>query len=172
MGTAVRQIIITGVTVMEKTVSHVANCLMGSFYGVALARKLDMQYLQENLETIERGLRRWLQEGSLRQACLEVYLPDQHFALERWDFVIGHHEGGAAKPVAPDMKQLRAFCEKLPNFPSGASYRVVVQTADGATPVPGWTPTELLDLRGTSAAAVQEWCYGGTAVGLAFRKGA
>jgi len=41
MGTAVRQIIITGVTVMEKTVSHVANCLMGSFYGVALARKLD-----------------------------------------------------------------------------------------------------------------------------------
>jgi len=58
------------------------------------------------------------------------------------------------------------------NFPSGASYRVVVQTADGATPVPGWTPTELLDLRGTSAAAVQEWCYGGTAVGLAFRKGA
>ena len=171
MGTASRQIVITGVTVMEKTIAHVTNGLLRAFFGIVLGRKLDVNYLHTNMEILERGLRKWLEEKALQQVFVEVFLPGQDYAIERWDFEIGHRTEGPVKPTVPSSEQLQGFCAMLANLPARAQYRVVARTAAGATAVPGWGPTELLNTKDTVSTTLKGWQYGGTAVDLAYEGG-
>jgi len=169
MSTIVRQATNVSVNVMERTATYVTNTVIQMLLRVAGARHLDVGYLAENREWIEQGLFVWLAEQTLQQAHLEVYMPGQDTAIERWDFAFTYANSGGSSSTPPPVAKLQELCAKLHALPQGVEYRIVVHIAREATKVPGWEPTELRQMNQASEQELEDWGHGNTAVRLICR---
>ena len=170
MTTRVRQVTELAVKVTATSTVYIATTLMGACLRIVVARKLTTEYLNQNRETIERGLLVWLAEGSLTRIHLEVYRPGGAEAVERWRFCVLHDDAVDSVPTAPPAQQLADLCAVLRALPADAQYRVVVERSEGATTVPGWAPTKLLPMTQPEHAHIGAWGYEDARVALTYQK--
>jgi hypothetical protein len=169
MNTTVRQSTNVTVNTIERSVTYTVNTVFQLVFRIANARGLKPDYVLRNREIIENGLFTWTSEQSLQEIFLEVYLPGDREAIERWDFQI-HYQASASNEVTPPaLEQLAQFCSKLEKLPARAEYCVVVQTSPGATDVPGWHPTKLRELHDNASTKLEGWGYGNVRVGFTYR---
>lgn len=159
------------VNVTERSVTYIANTVFQMLFRIANGRGLSPRYITENREVIENGLFTWLAEQSLQRACLEVYLPRARHALEQWEFEFSYVSDSVAGAEQPPIAELAELCARLKALPRRARYRVVVQTAPGATEVPGWEPTNLRSVGGSQSHELQAWGYGNIFAKVTFRGG-
>ena len=171
MTVRVRQSATVQVNVTERSVTYITNTMFRMFLRIARACGLTPDYITSNREIIENGLFAWLAEATLLQAHLEVYFPGQGDALERWDFAFSYASTPGAGTHEPPVAEAERFCAALEALPPGASFRVVIQTAPGATEVPGWVPAQLRRLDETGNQAFEAWGLDGLSAAVTYRAG-
>jgi len=172
MSVIARQATNVTVSTVERTATYVTNTVVQGLLRIVGGRHLDAGYLAQNREVIEQGLFVWVAEQTLQEVHLEVYIPGQDAAIERWDFTFTYTNVGGSSPTSPPVAQLGEVCARLRDLPPGVEYRVVVYTAPGATKVPGWEPTELRQLNQAAEQHLEGWGHGTAAVRLTYRSSA
>ena len=85
----------------------------------------------------------------------ELFDPQLDAAYEHGKVSLTYTADPNEKVVKPPIEQLESLFQKLEKLPSGAKFRVVVHTAPGASDVPGWQPTQLRELKGGVAQAIE-----------------
>ena len=68
--------------------------------------------LMQDWETIERGIRTWLQSGHLNKVVVEFYRPAALVASARWEFPIGYSGSGVDDDMWLDKSYLRQLIAK------------------------------------------------------------
>jgi len=73
---------------------------------------LDPSNLMQDWETIERGIRAWLQSRHLYNVVVEFYRPGASAASARWDFPVGYDGSGVDDDMWLDKAYLRQLIAK------------------------------------------------------------
>jgi hypothetical protein len=97
--------------------------------------KISPEKLMQDWETIERGIRTWLDSGHLNNIVVEFFKPGSSEADARWDFPIRLAGSG----VVDDM-----WLDKTKRPSSDCTYRILLCTDDGAPEVSGFTRCSFL----------------------------
>lgn len=105
---------------------------------------LDPSKLMQDWETIERGIRAWLQSGHLYNVVVEFFRPGASAASARWDFPVGYDGSGVDDDMWLDKAYLRQLIAKAARPTSDCTYRVVLCTRTGAPAVLGFTDCTFL----------------------------
>lgn len=171
MSTAVSQDVTVGVVIdtFTKSVNFQVNMLMQLGLHLVKERGLSPRYIISQRATLEAGMFTWLTEQSLLGFSYEIYDPTNHVALERFDidFVYSNEPDSSVRPL--NRQKISDVCRKLTALPPGTEYRVIVQTAPGATDVEGWEPTEYLPLGESVDIEIGEHGYGNIGAKLIYR---
>jgi hypothetical protein len=171
MSTHVSQREAVTVNVAERSVTYIANTMFQVLFRIVAGRGLSPQHMSENRESLENGLFTWLAEQTLLRAFLEVFIASSDEAIERWDFDFTYTSDPRQGTRQPPVDEINRLCGTLRALPAGTQYRIVVQTAPGATRVPGWEPTNLRHLDETRSASVEAWGHGPLSASLTYRQG-
>lgn len=95
--------------------------------------------LMQNWETIERGIRTWLQTGHLNNIVVEFYKPGAWTASARWEFPIGYAGSGVDDDMWLDKAYLRQLIAKSARPTNDCTYRILLCKDPGAPKVAGFT---------------------------------
>lgn len=99
---------------------------------------LSPEKLMQDWETIERGIRTWLETGHLNNVVVEFYKPGANAASARWDFPVAYGGSGVDDDLWLDKNYLRQLIAKSAKPTSNCSYRIILCTDAGAPWVPGF----------------------------------
>ncbi len=102
------------------------------------------EQLVQDWETIERGIRTWLQSGHLTNIVVEFYKPGATTAAARWEFPIGYTGSGVDDDMWLDKNYLRQLIAKSARPSSDCTYRVILCTNKGAPSVAGFSDCTFL----------------------------
>jgi hypothetical protein len=105
---------------------------------------LSPEKLMQDWDTIERGIRKWLETGHLTNVVVEFYRPGGSDAAARWEFPITYAGSGVDDDMWRDKNYLRQLIAKATRPTSGCSYRIVLSTSFGAPVVPGFSDCTFL----------------------------
>jgi HORMA domain-containing protein len=105
---------------------------------------LDPNKLMQDWETIERGIRVWLEDGDLNNIVIEVFKPGSSTAAARWEFPIGYNGSGVEDDLWLDKFYLRQLIAKSARPTTDCNYRILLCTAPGAKSVPGFVSCRFL----------------------------
>lgn len=169
MGTLVTEQVNVGVNVMTESVNFTVNSVFRGVLRIAHTRGLKPDYMIQKREVIENGLFIWLGEQKLVALHLEIFVGG--VAIERFDMEFKYRADADRNIRKLDVSGLEEFCRRLPVLPAGVDYRVVVTTADGASDVPGWTPTGLMPLDITNECGLSDFGFGHIGTNLVYRGG-
>lgn len=100
--------------------------------------------LWQDWETIERGIRTWLQTGHLNSIVVEFFKPLSSIASARWDFPIAYVGSGVDDDMWLDKTYLRQLIAKSARPTSDCTYRILLRTNTGAPDVVGFTDCTFL----------------------------
>lgn len=95
--------------------------------------------LIQDWETIERGIRTWLQTGHLNNIVIEFYKPGAWTASARWEFPIGYTGSGVDDDMWMDKAYLRQLIAKSARPTNDCTYRILLCKDPGAPKVAGFT---------------------------------
>jgi hypothetical protein len=95
--------------------------------------------LVQDWDTIERGIRTWLQSGHLLNVVVEFFRPGASTASARWEFPIGYDGSGVDDDMWLDKNYLRQLIAKSKRPTSDCTYRIVLVTRPGEPWVEGFT---------------------------------
>ncbi|MBM4017137.1 MAG: hypothetical protein FJ288_02225 [Planctomycetes bacterium] len=171
MASRVRQSTGTKVNVSQQSVTFTVNSIVRVAHRIAYARHLPPDYMIAHREDIDRGLGVWVAEQTLRRLILEVFVEGEDHALERYDFDFEFTARGGEEARDPPVSEIENFCKQLDRLPEGATYRVVVQTAPDATPVPNWFATTTRQLVEAASMTFEAWGLGAVGTCLTYRGG-
>lgn len=157
------------VNVIETTFTFILNCVMQTVLLIARDRGLSLDYLRNKWDVIEKGLRTWLVEQTLECVCLEIYMPGADDAIERFDQEITYSASPSSETRIPDREVLSEFCHKLGALPTGATYRVIVKLAPGASQVDGWSPTHFRHMLDSEGTPIMTYAYGQASGSVVYR---
>lgn len=120
------------------TVTHVTGKMLLILKDIIRGIGLDPGKLTDQWGLLERGISTWLRSQHLKQVTLEVYNPKTDALVTRWDLdvVYGY---GSDDTFWADTDSIRYTIEKAGLVPSQCRYRFIVDTADGAPKVEGWS---------------------------------
>jgi hypothetical protein len=134
---------------VEKSVTYMANTLLQMGYRIEHGRVPGSRYMSRTHQIILIGFTTWLAEEKLLDITFEIYDPQSDKAYEvgvvEMEYLADPNEENVVKPP---IEQLEALFTRLQKLPDGAQFRVVVNTAPGASEVEGWYPTTLKELMG------------------------
>jgi hypothetical protein len=89
--------------------------------------------LMQDWETIERGIRTWLQSGHLNNIVVEFFKPGASSASARWEFPIGYSGSGIHHDMWLDKNYLRQLIAKSAQPSTDCTYRILL-CADAGRP--------------------------------------
>jgi hypothetical protein len=133
-----------------QTAVHVTGAVMDTFQNVLASLGLSSRYLDRHWDTIETGLKAWIDEGSLEHVqleCGDARDPDAVFLIPLSYRTAGN---GDLAFVTSHARVVRALA-KLESVPAGTDYRVVVKTKSWAKELDGWSSTTAADTSGLSS---------------------
>jgi len=107
--------------------------------------------LMQSWDTVERGIRAWLQSGHLNKVVVEFHRPGGTTAAARWEFPIGYTGSGVDDDMWLDKNYLRQLIAKSARPSSDCTYRVLLCTNNGAPHVDGFVDSSFLATGGLSA---------------------
>jgi hypothetical protein len=100
--------------------------------------------LMQDWETIERGIKTWLQSRHLKNIIVEFVRPGASVASARWEFPIGYAGTGVHDDMWLDKNYLRQLIAKSARPSADCSYRVILRTDPGKPYVHGFVDCSLL----------------------------
>ena len=100
--------------------------------------------LMQDWETIERGIRTWLQSGHLTNIVVEFFKAGASASSARWEFPIGYGGTGVHDDMWLDKNYLRQLIAKSARPSPDCTYRVVLCTDPRAPIVRGFVGCSLL----------------------------
>jgi hypothetical protein len=137
----------TYINTRAQTAVHLTDVVTGTLSSILAHMGLSSAYLDRHWDTIEQGLRYWIEEGSLLDVRLEIgdsSIPDAVFEMPIEYRLSG---AGDVEFVTSQARQNRLLA-KLSSVPAGSSYRVVVSHSTGFTPLSDWSNTSAADTSG------------------------
>ena len=142
------------------SVAYVTDKMLYSLKWIIFWSGLKSTKLTDQWETLERGIKVWLQGRHLEKLMLEVYNPSNSRLVGRWDFEIeygyGSDEDGS---MWLDTDSIRTAVAKAGLHPSNCRYDIIVKHKPGSPSVSGWTTTTLRSTDGFSRFSI------GTSIG-------
>lgn len=128
------------VNTYTNAVTHVTGHLLNSLKAVIRQSGLSPEKLASEWESIERGIRLWLETQHLEGLHLEVFNPATNGLVGRWDFAISYGYSGDGD-FWVDTDAISYHILKQGIWPGDCNYRVVTTTKEGRPDVWGWTTT-------------------------------
>jgi hypothetical protein len=136
------------VDLITQAVVYQVNTLMQMGYRIEHHRCEGGRHMMDNQESYEQALRVWLTEQKLERVHFELYSPQTNTAYEHCEVEISYLAEPKTTVTKPPVAKLEELLTTLAKLPRDAQFRLVVHVADGATEIPGWSPTSLRDLYG------------------------
>lgn len=129
------------------SVTYVTDKLLTSMKVIIRLSGLSPAKLAGQWETLERGIKRWLETQHLEQVLLEVFDPQTSTLVGRWDLAIGYgFQGDGSFWIDPDT--ISYAIQKQGVLPATCDYRIVTTTKPGRPDVDGWSSVTLLSTAG------------------------
>jgi HORMA domain-containing protein len=100
--------------------------------------------LMQDWETIELGIRTWLQSGHLNNIVVEFFKPGAWVSSARWEFPIGYAGSGVDDDMWLDKNYLRQLIAKSARPSTDCTYRILLCTAPGRPYVEGFSDCSFL----------------------------
>jgi hypothetical protein len=140
----------TSTSARTRTAVHLTDAITGAFAFILSYLGLSTTYLAANWDAIELGLVTWMNEGSLKDVCLEFGDPTKPVAV--FEIPIEYQFTGQAKQeYVANRARLARLAAKIATVPARTPYRVVVSHNGWHTDVGGWSPTTLADRSGLAS---------------------
>lgn len=130
------------------SVTYVTENILRSLQDIVKLSGLNPSKISEDWETLERGIRTWIDSKHLETIVLEVYNPVTDALIGRWDIDIVYDWQGDNGRFWVDTEQIKAAIKKAGVWPIDAKYRVVCSNKDGSADVVGWSSTTLRSTSG------------------------
>lgn len=130
------------------SVTYVTDNILRSLQDIVKVSGLNPSKISEDWETLERGIRTWMDSKHLETIVLEVYNPVTDALIGRWDIDIAYDWQGDNGRFWVDTEQIKAAIKKSGVWPIDAKYRVVCSNKDGSADVVGWSSTTLRSTSG------------------------
>jgi hypothetical protein len=130
------------------SVTYVTDNILRSLQDIVRMSGLDPSKISDDWETLERGLRTWLDSQHLETIILEAYNPTTDALIGRWDIDITYGWNGDNGRFWVDTDQIKAAIKKTGVWPIAAKYRIVCSRKDGSAEVVGWSSTTLRSTSG------------------------
>ena len=126
---------------------YTANEVQRTNMEIVGLRGLDSRYMTSSLGIISRGYQTWITTRHLKSSILEIYDPRTDKVVETWNMCFDYDSSGTGDPRAfkTEINKLKDFASKLRKLPAGCRYRIIVELAEGAPEVPGWSYATLRD---------------------------
>ena len=124
------------------SVTYVTDNILRSLKLIILHSGLSPEKLTADWETLEKGIKIWLQGKYLEEVHLEVFDPRNSKLIRRWDFEIRYGFTGDGG-FWVDTDDIRYHIQKAGVWPSRCDYQVVVSNKPGRPDVLGWAKTSL-----------------------------
>lgn len=131
---------LVSVNTYTHSVTYVTGHLLNSLKVVIRLSGLSPEKLTSEWETLERGIRRWLESRDLEGLHLEVFDPTTDAMVGRWDFVLAYGFTGDGD-FWVDADAIRYHILKQGVWPGSCNYRIIATTKQGRPDVWGWTTT-------------------------------
>jgi hypothetical protein len=129
------------------SVTYVTENILRSLQDIVRMSGLDPSKIGD-WETLERGIRTWLDSKHLETIVLEVYNPRTDALIGRWDFDIAYDWNGDSGRFWVDTEQIKAAIKKAGVWPAASEYRIVCSNKNGRADVVGWSSTTLRSTSG------------------------
>jgi hypothetical protein len=100
--------------------------------------------LMQDWETIELGIRTWLQSGHLNNIVVEFFKPGASESSARWEFPIGYAGSGVQDDMWLDKNYLRQLIAKSARPSTDCTYRILLCTNPGKPYVDGFSDCPFL----------------------------
>jgi hypothetical protein len=130
------------------SVTYVTENILRSLQDIVRMSGLDPNKISDDWETLESGIRTWLDSKHLERIVLEVYNPSTDALIGRWDIDIAYDWNGDSGRFWVDTDQIKVAIMKAGVWPSASKYRIVCSNKDGRSDVVGWTSTTLRSTTG------------------------
>jgi len=130
------------------SVTYVTDNILRSLQDIVKLSGLNPSQISDDWNTLERGIKVWIDSHHLETIVLEVYNPKRDDLIGRWDIDISYDWKGDNGRFWVDTDQIRAAIKKAGVWPSESKYRVVCCTKTGAADVSGWSSTSLRSTSG------------------------
>jgi hypothetical protein len=130
------------------SVTYVTDNILRSLQDIVKLSGLNPSKISEDWETLERGIRTWIDSKHLETIVLEVYNPATNALIDRWDIDIAYDWRGGNGRFWVDTDQIKAAIKKTGVWPIDAKYRIVCSNKDGSADVVGWSSTTLRSTSG------------------------
>ena len=138
---------IVAVNTYTHAVTHVTDNLLRSIKNIIRLSGLDPSKFVDDWDTMERGIKTWLNTRDLEMVVLEVYEPKTDKLVGRWDFEIAYSFSGDGSFFV-DPEAIEYHIRKQGVHPSACKYRLVTTTKTGRPDVQGWTTTTFRSTNG------------------------
>jgi hypothetical protein len=123
------------------SVTYVTENILRSLQDIVRMSGLDPSKISDDWETLELGIRTWLDSKHLEAIVLEVHNPSTDALIGRWDIDIAYDWNGDSGRFWVDTDQIKAAIKKAGGWPSASKYRIVCSNKSGRSDVTGWTST-------------------------------
>lgn len=138
---------VVAVNTYTHSVTHVTDNLLRSIKDIIRLSGLDPSKFVDDWDTMERGIKTWLDTQDLEVVVLEVYEPKSDKLVGRWDFEIAYGFPGDGSFFV-DPEAIKYHIRKQGVLPNACKYRLVTTTKPGRADVQGWTTTTLRSTNG------------------------
>jgi len=130
------------------SVTYVTDNILRSLQDIVKLSGLNPGQISDDWDTLERGIKTWIDSKHLETIVLEVYNPRTNELIGRWDVQIAYEWSGDNGRFWVDTDQIKAAIKKSGVWPIESKYRIVCCNKDGAENVVGWSPTSLRSASG------------------------
>jgi HORMA domain-containing protein len=130
------------------SVTYVTENILRSLQDIVKMSGLDPDKISSQWETLENGIRTWLDSRHLEKVVLEVYNPLTDKLIARWDIEIAYDWDGDSGRFWVDTEQIKMAIKKAGVWPYDGKYRIVCSNKDGRPHVFGWSSTTLRSTAG------------------------
>lgn len=126
------------------TVVHLTDKLLTSFSNIIRDSGLDMGRFSRTRDSLEEGIKAWLESGHLEYVVLEIYEPGTNRLIRLWKFEV-YTDGSGDQGFWFDGADIRYHLQKAGAVPSICNYEVKVHTKPNRPAVSGWTSCSFRD---------------------------
>src|SRR5262249_54046603 len=112
------------------SVTYVTDNILRSLQDIVRMSGLNPAQISEDWDTLERGIKTWIESQHLETIVLEVYNPTTDELIGRWDIEISYGWSGDSGRFWVDTDQIKTAIKKAGVWPSESRYRIVCCNKD------------------------------------------
>lgn len=129
---------------LTHSINFMSDNLRNTLRDVIRESGLSPEKLMQDWETVERGIRTWLNSGHLTNVIVEFFRPGASAVSARWEFPVGYAGSGIDDDMWLDKTYLRQLIAKAAKPTWDCTYRVLLCTNPGAPTVSGFSSVAFL----------------------------